>query len=60
VVAVRRDELPRVLEQSAKRESREAGVRERYAAGELGLDINDMRPRLEERGLRYVNAANAK
>lgn len=58
VVVVRREELHGVVEQSAKRESREAAVRKRYAAGELGLDINDMRPRLEEKGLRYVNAAD--
>ena len=35
-------------------EEREAGVRDRYRAGELGLDMNDMRPRLAAKGLTYV------
>lgn len=60
VVVVRRGELDRVVELAAKREAREAKVRERYAAGELGLDINDMRPRLKEKGLRYVNTKHDK
>jgi 4-hydroxy-4-methyl-2-oxoglutarate aldolase len=52
---VRRGELEAVLEKSVKREQREAAVRTRYASGELGLDINDMRPRLAEKGLKYVS-----
>ena len=36
------------------REKREEGIRERYRAGELGLDMNDMRPRLAAKGLTYV------
>jgi hypothetical protein len=32
-------------------------VRERYAAGELSLDVSGMRDRLAERGLRYVDQA---
>ncbi|MGH8223838.1 MAG: 4-carboxy-4-hydroxy-2-oxoadipate aldolase/oxaloacetate decarboxylase [Woeseiaceae bacterium] len=55
VVIVRREELERVTELAEKREEREARVRERYAAGELSLDLNDMRPRLEKKGLRYLN-----
>ena len=31
------------------------GFRKRYAAGELSLDVNAMRERLTERGLRYVD-----
>jgi 4-hydroxy-4-methyl-2-oxoglutarate aldolase len=31
--------------------------RERLAGGELGLDIYDMRTKLQQRGLRYVDAA---
>jgi len=57
VVVVRRREAAEVLEKSAARESREAGLRDRLAAGELGLDIYNMRERLAEKGLRYVDAA---
>lgn len=55
VVVVRREELSSVIEDATRRERREAEVRRRYAAGELGLDLNDMRPRLTEKGLRYVS-----
>jgi 4-hydroxy-4-methyl-2-oxoglutarate aldolase len=44
-----------VLHKTRAREDREAGVRKRYAAGELGIDINNMRPALEAKGLRYVD-----
>lgn len=54
VVVVRRAEANDVLAKSVAREEREAQVRRRYADGELGLDINDMRPRLQEKGLTYV------
>jgi 4-hydroxy-4-methyl-2-oxoglutarate aldolase len=37
------------------REKKEAAVRRRLAAGELGLDIYDMRGKLEAAGLRYVD-----
>ncbi len=40
----------------AAREEKEAGVRMRLKAGELGLDIYRMRERLAERGLTYVDA----
>ena len=53
VVVVRRDEAAAVLENSQQREAKEAGSRERYAAGELSLDVNNMRSRLEEKGLKY-------
>lgn len=54
VVVVPRDRAAGVLQAARARETREAGIRERYGAGELGLDMNDMRPRLAERGLTYV------
>ncbi len=53
VVVVRRDEASEMLEKSLVREQREADVRVRYGNGELGLDTNNMRPRLAEKGLKY-------
>jgi 4-hydroxy-4-methyl-2-oxoglutarate aldolase len=56
VVAVPRPAAADVLEASRAREAREAGLRERYARGELGLDVNAMRERLAAKGLTYVDA----
>ena len=53
VVVVPRQALAAVVESAAQREAKEARVRSQYANGELGLDINDMRPRLTEKGLEY-------
>lgn len=58
VVVVPRLHAATVLAASAAREEREAMVRQRYGAGELGLDINNMRPRLAEKGLIYVDQAD--
>ncbi len=54
VVVVPRGRAPEVLAAARAREQREAGIRERYRNGELGLDMNDMRPRLASLGLTYV------
>lgn len=43
-----------VLAKSRAREEKEAATRARLKAGELGLDIYDMRGRLADKGLRYV------
>lgn len=54
VVVVRRAEAAGVLDASLAREKREAEARERYRGGELSLDIQNMRERLAQKGLRYV------
>lgn len=54
VVVVPRQKTAEVLEKSKAREALEEDKRKRLAAGELGLDIYNMRPRLEEAGLKYV------
>jgi 4-hydroxy-4-methyl-2-oxoglutarate aldolase len=55
VVVVRRSMAADVLRKAREREQRETKVRARYANGELGLDINDMRQRLAEKGLSYLS-----
>ncbi|PZG17484.1 4-carboxy-4-hydroxy-2-oxoadipate aldolase/oxaloacetate decarboxylase [Nonomuraea aridisoli] len=55
VVVVPRRRAAQVLEASRAREEREAGLRERYARGELGLDVNSMREPLARKGLTYVD-----
>ncbi|MFD0917154.1 4-carboxy-4-hydroxy-2-oxoadipate aldolase/oxaloacetate decarboxylase [Pseudahrensia aquimaris] len=54
VCIVRREEAADVLEKARAREANEASKRARFEAGELGLDIYDMRGRLAEKGLKYV------
>ena len=56
VVVVRRAEVQTVVEASRKRADAEEQKRIRLANGELGLDIYNMRPRLAEKGLRYVDS----
>ena len=54
VCMVKRRNAAAVLEKARAREAAEEVKRKRLEAGELGLDIYDMRPRLESIGLRYV------
>jgi 4-hydroxy-4-methyl-2-oxoglutarate aldolase len=56
VVIVRREELPGVFETSRKRARIEEEKRVRLAAGELGLDIYEMRQKLIDRGLTYYDS----
>lgn len=55
VVVVRRAEVPQVVESSRARAALEAQKAVRLANRELGLDIYNMRERLAEKGLRYVD-----
>ncbi|MBM9503346.1 4-carboxy-4-hydroxy-2-oxoadipate aldolase/oxaloacetate decarboxylase [Actinacidiphila acididurans] len=55
VVRVPRARAAAVLAASRAREEREAALRERYARGELGLDIHAMRERLAAKGLTYTD-----
>jgi 4-hydroxy-4-methyl-2-oxoglutarate aldolase len=55
VVVVPRASAAEVLEACSEREAKEAVSRERYAAGELSLDVQGMREALAESGLRYVD-----
>ena len=54
VCVVRREEAADVLVKAQAREANEGDRRARFEAGELGLDIYGMRPRLKEKGLKYV------
>ena len=56
VVVVRRQEAEAVHTSVLKRVANEDSKRERLVAGELGLDIYNMRERLAEKGLRYVKS----
>jgi 4-hydroxy-4-methyl-2-oxoglutarate aldolase len=54
VCVVKRADAANILKLSLEREAREEDKRQRLAAGELGLDIYDMRQKLAEMGLKYV------
>lgn len=54
VCVVRREEAAAVADQAEARVAAEEAKRKRLAAGELGLDIYNMRERLAEKGLKYI------
>jgi 4-hydroxy-4-methyl-2-oxoglutarate aldolase len=55
VVVVRRANAGAVVEKARTREANETDKRARLAAGELGLDIYNMRDDLAARGLQYID-----
>jgi 4-hydroxy-4-methyl-2-oxoglutarate aldolase len=55
VVIVARTEAERVLKACKAREEKESATRARLKAGELGLDLYNMREKLQAKGLRYVD-----
>ncbi len=54
VVVVAMQRAAEVAQKAQTRMASEEARRQRLAAGELGLDIYDMRPRLAAKGLKYV------
>jgi 4-hydroxy-4-methyl-2-oxoglutarate aldolase len=54
VVVVKRTFASAVVEACTQRENKEAATRERLAKGELGLDIYNLRGKLNELGLKYI------
>ncbi|MEX1829428.1 4-carboxy-4-hydroxy-2-oxoadipate aldolase/oxaloacetate decarboxylase [Luteibacter sp. CQ10] len=55
VVVVTHATVDAAITAARKRTLNEESKRERLAAGELGLDIYDMRPKLADAGLRYID-----
>jgi len=59
VCVVARKQAAAVLEKARARIDNEEEKRQRLAAGELGLDLYDMRPRLAAAGFEYVDTLDA-
>lgn len=58
VCVVAREQAQAVLDKAIDREKKETATRARLKAGELGLDIYDMRERLAAKGLKYRDAGD--
>ena len=59
IVVVPREEAATVLKAAQDREASETAKRPRLAAGELGLDLYNMRGRLADKGVRYVDYSDS-
>jgi 4-hydroxy-4-methyl-2-oxoglutarate aldolase len=57
VAVVPRVRAAATLEAARARVQRETATRERYRAGEISMDVNGLRPVLEQLGIRYVPQA---
>lgn len=55
VVVVHQSEVESTLKNAQAREANETAKRDRLASGELGLDIYNMRERLADKGLTYID-----
>ncbi|WP_258933700.1 hypothetical protein [Nesterenkonia pannonica] len=51
-----RDEVGAVAAKAQSRADNEAEKREQFIGGVLGLDLYNLRPKLEELGIEYVDA----
>ena len=58
VVVVPLRDVEQTLEKALAREASEQDKRTRLGSGELGLDIYDMRDRLKQKGLAYIDQAD--
>ncbi len=56
VVVVAKEKAEETLAKAIAREENEEGKRQRFEAGELGLDVYNMRQRLADKGLRYIDS----
>lgn len=59
VVVVPRAEAAEVAKKAQAREDNEAEKREQFTSGVLGLDLYNLRPKLEELGIEYVDAEDS-